>query len=104
MNFCNSCGALIARMENNELVCSCGNRQAPASVSVNEKMAAQKELEVVDRSTHPLAVYDHVCSKCGYGKAQLVSKGVWITDEDEWVEYICGKCGHHDHEDGLKPT
>ncbi len=72
---------------------------------MKEKMAPKKELDVITDTTHPLAVYDHVCKKCGYGKAMLISKGVWYTDEDEVMEYVCGKCGLHEKvTDGSKIT
>ncbi len=40
-----------------------------------------------------LAVHDAKCPKCGYNKAQLFSKGIWYSDEDEAMFYKCGKCG-----------
>ena len=37
-------------------------------------------------------------------KAQLVSKGIWISDESEVTEFACGKCGYHERADGIKVT
>lgn len=87
------------------LECSCGARMAIGRSVITEKMAVHKELEVIHDTINPLAVYPHKCSKCGFDKAQLISKGVWYTDEDEVVEYVCGKCGLHEKiTDGSKIT
>jgi DNA-directed RNA polymerase subunit M/transcription elongation factor TFIIS len=95
MDFCPRCGSVL-QADNNMLTCSCGYRGTPQERVVRELSSQQKPVEIVDQSTHLLAVHDHVCSKCGYEKAQLVTKGVWYTDEDDHFSYVCGKCGHHD--------
>ena len=40
-----------------------------------------------------MAIYDHVCKKCGYSKAQIMDMGVSYSDEDNLILLKCGKCG-----------
>lgn len=103
MEFCGRCGAIM-HPKDGTLRCACGNRQPVVKRSHKETHEHEVTQGVVDHTVHPLAAFDHVCSRCGFGKAQLVSKGVFITDEDEAIEYICGRCGNHDPEEGLKIT
>ncbi len=104
MDFCPSCGAMM-KPANGRFACTCGHTQDAVRSQFTETPArAQATTGAVDHTTHPLAAFDHVCSKCGFGKARLVGKGIFVSDEDESIEYICGKCGHHDPEDGLKVT
>jgi len=107
MEFCNKCGAIMRPEKDDKkfLLCSCGNRKTTGRTVMTETMAVHKDLEVIHDTINPLAVYPHKCSKCGFGFAQLISKGVWYTDEDEVMEYVCGKCGLHEKiTDGSKIT
>jgi DNA-directed RNA polymerase subunit M/transcription elongation factor TFIIS len=103
MNFCNQCGSILTEKRGGEFLCSCGNAQTPRQRTVQEKVDQVKALEIMERN-NPLASYEHVCSKCGFDKAQVVTKGIMITDEDEYVAFVCGSCGHHDKPDGMKVT
>jgi DNA-directed RNA polymerase subunit M/transcription elongation factor TFIIS len=103
MDFCSQCGAILKSKKEGIFTCACGNEQAPQLRTVNEKMGTIKEIEVVERN-NSLATYDHVCSKCGFEKAQVITKGIMISDEDEYIAFICGHCGHHDKADGMKVT
>lgn len=103
MEFCSSCGSILAPRKG-KLMCACGNSQKLLKRKFSELLEREDIEGVVDESIHPLATFDHVCSKCGFGRARLVSKGIFISDEDEAVEYICGKCGHHQQGEGLKVT
>jgi DNA-directed RNA polymerase subunit M/transcription elongation factor TFIIS len=104
MEFCKSCGSLMGRISEGMIGCSCGCSQPLASRNIREKVERSAATEVVDRQLHPLATFDHVCSRCGYGKARLVSKGIMVSDEDEHIAFVCGKCGYHDKGEGLKVT
>ena len=84
------------------LACSCGHRQRPEKTSMKEKVSQPKKIDVVTDTIHPLAVYSHKCKKCGYGKAQVISRGIWYSDEDEVIEYVCGKCGCHEKDPDQK--
>jgi transcription factor S len=102
MRFCQLCGCLM-KLENKKYVCSCGNFEYAKENKILEKNTGSKEeLRVLESEINPLAVHDHICPICGFGKAQVVSRGVSVSDEDEMFEYVCGKCGHHDPEDGQK--
>jgi DNA-directed RNA polymerase subunit M/transcription elongation factor TFIIS len=101
MKFCARCGAIM-KMKGKLFVCGCGTWDAPDKATVIETMPKKQELKVLMSEINPLAVFDHKCSKCGFDKAQIASKGVQYTDEDEEVEFICGRCGSHEQADGLK--
>ena len=53
--------------------------------------------------TNLYAVYNHICSKCGHDKAQILEKGTYYSDEDTIFILKCGKCGHCQMADGIKP-
>lgn len=39
------------------------------------------------------ATYEHKCSKCGYGKAEIIDLGAQYSDENNLILLKCGKCG-----------
>ena len=51
-----------------------------------------KKIEVSDGVNH-LAVYDHKCKKCSYGKAELIEISCSYSDEDNMYRMKCGECG-----------
>ena len=61
---------------------------------IREKVKREEKSSEAVPEGNPLAVHEHKCRKCGYGKAQLIECGIWIADEDCVVKYKCGKCGH----------
>ncbi len=91
------------RLEGKFWVCPCRKVEARRKTVSFEVVQSEKKGIGIASEINSLAVYDHICSNCGFNKAQMVSKGVAISDEDELLEMVCGKCGHHDVEDGLKP-
>lgn len=86
------------------LKCDCGHEKPMKRTTMTEIPKPQKKIEVVEEGINPLAVYDHKCSKCGFEKAQMISKGIWYSDEDEVIEFVCGKCGFHEKMKGQKIT
>lgn len=94
--FCKKCGSIVRGRE-----CGCGETQIPQVMT--EKQVKTPEIQVMESKDH-LATLDHVCPKCGYGKARLYTKGTLVSDEDEHMAFVCGKCGHHDSAGGLKIT
>ena len=58
----------------------------------------EKGKGIVDNN--PLAQYDHKCKRCGHSKAELISKGIWYSDEDEVLQFKCGKCGFVEMQEG----
>ena len=105
MEFCPKCKSILAPKKENEktiLACSCGFRKEIEKKEVIEKIKPAKKIPIIHDETNPLAVYPHKCKKCRYDKAQLISKGIWYCDEDEVIEYVCGRCGFHERAEGLK--
>jgi len=101
MVFCKNCGALLKPV-NGVLSCSCGYHSDQQKAKITEIQKPAAPIRVMSDDKDHLAVYDHECPECGHKKAQLMSKGVQYSDEDEELEFICGKCGHHDHAEGLR--
>ena len=101
MPFCKNCGAIL-KSRHGLLVCSCGCHPEQKKNSITEVQKPAAPMRVMSDDQDHLAVYDHECSECGFKKAQLMSKGIQYSDEDEELEFICGKCGHHDPAEGLR--
>lgn len=104
MDFCARCSAVLMKRDGDMLICGCGHRQMPQRQLIKEKGELQKPVEIVDRQINPMATFDHVCRRCGFAKAELLTKGTIITDEDEFFMHKCGKCGFTENADGLKVT
>lgn len=104
MDFCQSCGAMLTRMDEGSLLCACGSRQQPKKATLRERMPQPQAIDVVDRQINPLATHDHACKRCGFPKAEILTKGTIVTDEDEFFMWRCGKCGYSEKADGLKVT
>jgi DNA-directed RNA polymerase subunit M/transcription elongation factor TFIIS len=102
MEFCPKCGSML-RLKEKEFHCKCGWKGSPVKPHVVESHGPKPGLSILESEINPLAVYSHKCSNCGFEKAQLASKGIQYTDEDEEVEFVCGRCGHHDKAEGLRP-
>lgn len=103
--FCPDCGSILVTRDffgKTALTCKCGYMDTKPSLSTKETIKKKESVGEGAEEVHPLATYDHVCSKCGFDKAQLISKGIWYTDEDEVQEYVCGRCGNHDRLEGHK--
>ncbi|HLD05382.1 MAG TPA: hypothetical protein VJG90_06700 [Candidatus Nanoarchaeia archaeon] len=105
MNFCASCGAILKPEKGRgSVICPCGHIQMLEVKQTTEQFKQKAPIEVLHDGINPMASYDHKCKKCGFEKAQLVSKGIWISDESEVVEFACGKCGYHERAGGIKVT
>jgi len=59
-----------------------------------EKIKGKKIRHGIIKDENPAATFPHKCSKCGYEKAELIEKGVMVSDEDYAYFFRCGKCGH----------
>ncbi|MBI4450587.1 hypothetical protein HY642_01305 [Candidatus Woesearchaeota archaeon] len=99
--FCPQCKSILKpAKEDGKLLlrCDCGYvDSAPREKNFKERIQTQAEIQVAE-SSNSSAVYDHTCSKCKYAKAQLIEKGVWYSDEDAVVLYVCGSCGNTEME------
>tara|TARA_Y100000310_G_scaffold334914_3_gene415714 strand:- start:561 stop:827 length:267 start_codon:yes stop_codon:yes gene_type:complete len=66
-------------------------QQESKDITVKNQDQAERIEVASDRNL--LAVYDHKCKKCGHGKAELIEKMAWYSDEDNTYQLKCGKCG-----------
>ena len=97
--FCATCGSLlIPRKTPYGKWMSCPNGhsqpeiQTSAKVVTSQNKKQAQKISVGDDQNH-LAVHDHICPKCGYGKAQLIEIMPFYSDEDPVHRFKCGKCG-----------
>ncbi len=97
--FCKKCGSLLVPKKTpygKWMSCPNGHPQPKLiqeSKTVTKKNTDQTNRIEVASEENPLAVYDHKCKKCGYGKAELIEKMAWYSDEDNTYQMKCGKCG-----------
>jgi len=47
----------------------------------------------ISEAGNEFATYKHKCSKCGYGKAEVIDLGAQYSDENNLILLRCGKCG-----------
>ena len=105
MNFCESCGSILKPEKGRvSVICSCNHIQMLDKKETSEQFKEKPSIEVLHDGINPMASFDHKCKRCGFEKAQLVSKGIWISDESEVTEFACGKCGYHERAGGIKAT
>ncbi len=71
-------------------------QKATLQITPNQPM----EKVVVGDSKNFLAVHDHICEKCGYGKAELLEIMPFYSDEDNVIRMKCGNCGKVKQLDG----
>ena len=104
--FCKTCGALLVPKKTpygKWMACPNGHQQPELNQEskevVTKNLDKAKKIEAHDGINH-LAVYDHKCKKCGYGKAELIEMSSWYSDEDNTYQYKCGKCGFIEQMEG----
>ncbi len=97
--FCKTCGSLL-QLEKTSYGSWMRCREGHSQPEVNQEQTVissvnnQKvEKITVGDGTNFLAVHDHVCKKCGHGKAEMLEIGAFYSDEDSVVKMKCGKCG-----------
>lgn len=105
--FCTTCGTLLQLKitpYGKWMACPNGHTQQELnqiSQDINSKNMNQgKSIEVRDDSINILAVHDHICSKCGFDKAELIEISCSYSDEDNCYRMKCGRCGHIDTLEG----
>jgi len=102
MLFCPKCGGLLkTRLEESVSTnyCSCGYEKQLKKDSIVKELVETNDVIIEPTEINPLADEEHVCKKCGYGKAILVAPQVavretWGHSETNHPAYICGKCGY----------
>ncbi len=100
--FCKTCGTLLTPKTTpygKWLACPNGHPQPElnqiSTTQIQKNTHLAKPIEVAD-SINILAVHDHLCTKCGYNKAELMEISASYSDEDNCYRMKCGKCGHVD--------
>jgi DNA-directed RNA polymerase subunit M/transcription elongation factor TFIIS len=104
--FCKTCGTLLRPRDTpygRWMSCPDGHAQPEINQEKHElqheNQEQAKEIRVHDGKSH-LDVYDHICKKCGYDKAELVEIMPAYADEDVTRIMKCGKCGNSEMLDG----
>lgn len=95
IKFCPKCNGVLI-LEKEKAVCNnCGfTKSSRGILSSSEKIPEKEERgDGAVKEENVFATYEHKCSRCGYGKAQVVDCGVFYSDEDHLIFIKCGKCG-----------
>lgn len=97
--FCKTCGSLLfpeSTPYGKWMACPHGHTQPELNqeqnILISKNNHPSKKIEIDDGKNH-LAVYNHICKKCGYDKAQLIEISCSYSDEDNTYQMKCGKCG-----------
>ena len=104
--FCKTCGTLLVLQKTSYgkwMSCPRGHLQPELNqennpITIKNQNKAQR-IEVADDHNY-LAVHDHKCEKCGYGKAQLIEISANYSDEDNIYRLKCGQCGYVEQLEG----
>ncbi len=97
--FCTTCSGLLIPQKTpygKWMSCPEGHPQAELCQDVEatvEENTQQMEKITASDGVNILAVHDHVCKKCGHGKAEIRDIGASYGDEDNVVRMKCGNCG-----------
>ncbi|PIN75560.1 hypothetical protein COV17_03825 [Candidatus Woesearchaeota archaeon CG10_big_fil_rev_8_21_14_0_10_36_11] len=103
--FCTTCGSLLVPKSTpygKWMGCPNGHSQ-PEVVQKAETTTEKntvKEKITVGNDINYLAVNDHICTRCGHDKAEMVEIGSFYSDEDSVVKMKCGKCRHIERLEG----
>ena len=104
--FCKSCGTLLQPKTTpygKWMSCPNGHSQPELNqekVELKSENNFQATKIVVSDGKNVLAVHDHICSKCGHDKAELMEIMPFYSDEDSVMKMKCGKCGSVDQLEG----
>ncbi len=104
--FCKSCGTLLQpRKTEFGKWMSCPNGHAQPELVTDSTPIVSKNIEQGNKiSVHDgknmLAVHDHVCTKCGHDKCELIEVQPFYSDEDQFLRMKCGKCGFTERLEG----
>jgi len=96
---CEKCNQLVSLEEKNgELfeICDCGkNKFVEKKIVITEKPAKKKRVgSGIAEEDKSLDGFPHICSKCGYDKADITDLGAPYGDESNIYLLKCKKCGH----------
>ena len=95
--FCPKCGSLL-KIAGKTSSCSCGYATKTKDVLIEQLDQEEREIVVLPE-TNPFSTEEHVCQKCGFGKAVLIESQIavretWNTSEADRPSYVCGRCGY----------
>jgi transcription factor S len=100
VKFCPKCkGILIPKNIGEKSIIACKNcnyiheAKVPPLIEEEDIKPKPDRGEGIAKDENEFATYKHECEKCGYGKAQIIDMGVFISDEDNLIMLKCGKCG-----------
>lgn len=104
--FCKTCGSLMTPKTTpygKWMACPDGHPQPELNQTshnlTSKNTTLGKSIEVRD-DKNILAVHDHICSQCGYDKAELIEISCSYSDEDNCYRMKCGRCKHIDTLEG----
>lgn len=104
--FCKTCGSLLALKKTpygKWMSCPQDHGQPELnqkSITITSKNIHQAKEIKVSGDENILAVYDHLCKKCGYNKTELIEISCSYSDEDNIYQMKCGQCGHVEQLEG----
>lgn len=104
--FCKTCGRLLVPKKTSYgqwLSCPSGHPQPELNqekiILKQENFQKGKKIEIAENK-NILAVFDHICKKCGHDKAEMKEIGAFYSDEDDVIRLKCGRCGHVEQMEG----
>ena len=102
--FCKTCGTLLTPKKTEYgrwMSCPNGHSQPTLNKEsrINTEKSEARRIEVSD-GENILAVYDHICKKCGHNKCELIEIAPLYGDEDAMIRMKCGKCGFTEQLEG----
>ncbi len=96
MKFCPRCKKiLIPEKKEKEffISCRCGfSEKVEKGTEIPEKFSLNERGKGFVKGENEFAIYENVCKKCGYNKAQIIDMGVFYGDEDNLILLKCGRC------------
>jgi len=99
ISFCKKCKNILPPFnseENFEIECKkCGSKQKTSKNLTSKERIPQRTQKGrgIANEENIYATYDHICTKCGHNKAQIIDLGIKYSDEDNLIFLKCGKCG-----------
>jgi len=99
MHFCKDCDKLLKLEEKDGklyALCSCGSNQIVEEQIVTSERQERKPRigRGIAQQENSLDGFPHICSKCGYDKADITDLGAPYGDESNIYLLKCKKCGH----------
>lgn len=95
MKFCTKCNTMMNPLVGGNFKCdSCGFLESGKLISEEKIKQKVKRKSGVVKDTNIFASYINICRKCGFGRAEIIERPPYISDEDTLIFLKCGKCGY----------